>query len=203
MRTKEFDAFFDRTSRIVERALDSDMNILKDYFIEDDQEDRATGQRGDKLHYQFSFMEKDSMKRAISSIDWSPKEPDLLLCSYSKSADWKHKEANGLINIFSLGMRNRPEMQLTSQYEITKAMFNPFKPNEVLAATFSGNILQWDTRAKTIPIQKSSMAKNGHEHPIYSLAVVGSANAHNIVSISNEGKVCFWSPDNLSEPKIY
>jgi len=47
------------------------------------------------------------------------------------------------------------------------------------------------------------MAKNGHKHPIYSLAVVGSANAHNIVSVSNDGKLCFWSPDNLSEPKIH
>jgi dynein intermediate chain len=112
-------------------------------------------------------------------------------------------EADGLINIFSLGMKNRPELQLTSQYEITKAIFNPFKPNEVLGATFSGNILQWDMRAKTIPVQKSCLAKNGHKHPIYSLAVVGSQNAHNIVSVSNDGKLCFWSPDNLSEPKIH
>jgi len=47
------------------------------------------------------------------------------------------------------------------------------------------------------------MAKNGHKHPIYALAVVGSPNAHNIVSVSNDGKLCFWSPDNLNEPKIH
>jgi|JI9StandDraft_1071089.scaffolds.fasta_scaffold36319_3 hypothetical protein len=35
MRTKDFDLFFDRTSRLIERALDSESNILKDYFAED------------------------------------------------------------------------------------------------------------------------------------------------------------------------
>lgn len=203
MRTKEFEAFFDRTSRIIERAIDSDFAILKDYFAEDGEDESQAVSRGDKIHHQFTFMENEFLRRAISSIDWSPKVPELLLCSYSKSGEWKHNDADGLINIFSLAMRSRPELQLTSQYEITKAMFNPFKPNEVLAATFSGNILQWDTRAKTVPVQKSCMAKNGHKHPIYSLAVVGSANAHNIVSVSNDGKLCFWSPDNLSEPKIH
>lgn len=114
MRTKEFDSFFDRTSRIIERALDSEANILKDYFAEAEEEDGELVQRGDKIHHQFTFMENEFSKRAVSSIDWSPKVPELLLCSYSKSSEWKVNEADGLINIFSLAMRSRPEMQLTS-----------------------------------------------------------------------------------------
>lgn len=141
MRTKEFENFFDRTSRIIERAIDTDTNILRDYFTEDNDDAAHTMHKTDKMQHQFTFMENAFRKRAVSSIDWSPKEPELLLCSYSKSSEWKHSEADGLIDIFSLALRSRPEMQLTSQYEITKAMFNPFKPNEVLAATFSGNIL--------------------------------------------------------------
>jgi dynein intermediate chain len=53
-------------------------------------------------------------------------------------------------------------------------MFNPFDPNMVVAATYSGNVLQWDIRAKTIPINKSCLAKQGHDHPIYSMAIIGS-----------------------------
>lgn len=69
-------------------------------------------------------------------------------------------------------------------------MFNPFQPNIVIGATQSGYIVQWDIKKKTTPDQKSIVAKDGHHHPIYSLAIVGTKNAHNIVSISNDSKIC-------------
>jgi dynein intermediate chain len=124
------------------------------------------------------------------------------MCSYSKCNEWKVDEPDGLINLYSMALRKRPEHTLVSQYEVTKAIFNPFQPNIVIGATYSGYILQWDIRAKNIPIQKSCLAKNGHNHPVYSLAIVGSQNAHNIVSVSNDGKCCFWSFGMLNEPKI-
>lgn len=44
------------------------------------------------------------------------------------------------------------------------------------------------------------MATNGHNYPIYSLAVVGSQSSHNIVSISNDGRMCLWKPKRLADP---
>jgi dynein intermediate chain, cytosolic len=35
------------------------------------------------------------------------------------------------------------------------------------------------------------------------MSVVGSQNAHNIVSISNDGKLCQWKPNMLIEPSNY
>ena len=72
-----------------------------------------------------------------------------MLASYSKCNEWKVDEPDGYINIFSTSLRKRPEITLTSQYEVTKAIFNPFQPNIVIGATYSGYILQWDIRAKT------------------------------------------------------
>jgi len=160
--------------------------------------------KGDKITSLFQFMEEDyQIKRAITGIEWSPKVSQLLLCSYSKYNEWKVDEPDGFINIFSLNQKKKPEISLTSQYEVTKAIFNPFQPNIVIGATYSGYILQWDIRAKTQPVQKSCLARNGHNHPIYCLAVVGSQNAHNIVSISNDGKLCSWSFGMLNEPKMF
>jgi dynein intermediate chain, cytosolic len=85
---------------------------------------------------------------------------------------------------------------------VTKAIFNPFQPNIVIGATYSGYIVQWDIRAKSTPVQKSTLAKDGHTHPIYSLAVVGTQNAHNIVSVSNDSKLCMWHFGELSNPKV-
>jgi len=107
-----------------------------------------------------------------------------------------------MIDIFSLNLRETPEMTLNCQYEVTKAMFHPFQPNIVIGATFSGYILKWDIRVnKTQPIMKSCLAKNGHNHPIYSMNIVGSENANNIVTVSTDGLLCFWNSKFFSEPK--
>lgn len=117
------------------------------------------------------------MKRAVNSIDWSPTVNELLLVSYSKCRDYRPDEPDGLVNLFSLNLKSRPEITLTCQNEVTKALFNPHHPNIVIGATQSGYLVQWDIRAKTIPIQKSTLAKDGHQYPIYSLGVVGTKNA--------------------------
>ena len=38
MKTKEFDEFFTRTSRILERALDNDFDVVGDFFADDDED---------------------------------------------------------------------------------------------------------------------------------------------------------------------
>lgn len=39
------------------------------------------------------------------------------------------------------------------------------------------------------------------QHPVYCLNVVGTQNAHNLISISTDGKMCSWSLDMLSQPQ--
>ena len=156
------------------------------------------------------------LNRAVTSIDWSPNQPELLLASFSKSNEWSMDELDGYINLYSLSLQSRPELTLTCQYEVTKAMFNPHDPNIVIGATQTGYLLEWDVRAKkepikqtldrrnrSQPIQKSCLAQNGHNHPVYSLSVIGSQNAHSIVSISNDGKMCMWKPKMLADSREY
>jgi len=113
-------------------------------------------------------------------------------------------------------MQGRPELTLNCQYEVTKAIFNPHDPNVIIGATMSGYLLEWDIRAKkdpinaiadrrnrSEPIQKSCLAANGHQYPVYSLSVIGYQNTHHIVSISNDGKMCTWKPKVLADPRDY
>ncbi|KPP70369.1 cytoplasmic dynein 1 intermediate chain 2-like [Scleropages formosus] len=39
------------------------------------------------------------------------------------------------------------------------------------------------------------------QHPVYCVNVVGTQNAHNLISISTDGKMCSWSLDMLSQPQ--
>ena len=47
------------------------------------------------------------------------------------------------------------------------------------------------------------MAKDGHQYPVYCLSVIGFHNQHNIVSISNDGKMCNWKPTALLDPQTF
>lgn len=51
MKRKDFDEFFARTSRIFERALDNDFDVVGDFFVDDDEENEAQKkkQKGDKI----------------------------------------------------------------------------------------------------------------------------------------------------------
>ena len=157
--------------------------------------------------------EKTEYRRSITSLDWSPTNSELFLASYSRLKEWSLDEADGLINIYSLAMQTRPELTLNCQYEVTKAMFNPHDANTNIGSTSNGQILVWDVRAKkepvkgydnrdrSQPIQNSCLATHGHTHPVYGLAMVGSSTTHNIVSISNDGRLCQWKPKMLSDPR--
>lgn len=39
------------------------------------------------------------------------------------------------------------------------------------------------------------------QHPVYCLSVVGTQNAHNLISVSTDGRLCSWSLDMLSQPQ--
>ena len=40
------------------------------------------------------------------------------------------------------------------------------------------------------------------QHPVYCVSVVGTQNAHNLISVSTDGKICSWSLDMLSQPQV-
>lgn len=96
-------------------------------------------------------------------------------------------------------MRKAPEFTLTCQTEITSAVFHKFNPKLVIGASFTGQILIWDTRGKSVPVLKTAPANKVHTHPIYCLGINGTTNSNNIVSVSNDGLFCTWSVSNLSK----
>ena len=69
------------------------------------------------------------------------------------------------------------------------ATFARFHPNFILGGTYSGQIVLWDNRVpKRTPVQRSPLSAAAHTHPVYCMRVVGTQNAHNLISISTDGK---------------
>ena len=222
----EFQGFVDRSTKVIERALEQEYDILADYALDglgaiddDDEPGVSAGRKGRRVKEVAQFWEERwSKKRMISDLSFSPKVwkpllyqlvpsdvlqfPELVLASYTKNPSAPH-DPDGLIQVWNLHMHERPEYVFHAQSDILTAQFSPFHPNLIIGGCYSGQVLLWDTRAKSAPIQKTPLTGSGHTHPIYSIDIVGTQNANNIISCSTDGVVCGWSIDMLTQPQEY
>lgn len=196
----QFREFFSKASRLIERGLFSDIDVIGSFErLEVDEGDAVTS-KAQKITEKLSFMTENPVKRAITNLEWSPKHKDLFLCAYHKSEnDWDPTETDGLVNIFSTQMPAVPELTLTCHSEITSCIFHPIEPYLVIGGTYSGNVIVWDMREKrNYPIIKST---TNAWKMIKGIEVVGSQNANNIVTVSNEGQICVWAMNMMKEPQ--
>lgn len=98
--------------------------------------------------------------------------------------------------------KQTPEDIFHCQSAVMSTCFAKFNPNLILGGTYSGQIVLWDNRVpKRTPIQRTPLSASAHTHPVYCLQMIGTQNAHNVISISSDGKLCSWSLDMLSQPQ--
>ncbi|XP_058634594.1 dynein, cytoplasmic 1, intermediate chain 2a isoform X2 [Onychostoma macrolepis] len=203
LHSEEFVTFFDHSSRIVERALSEQVDVFFDYSGRDLQDKEGESQAGAKLSLNRQFAdERWSKHRVVTCLDWSPQYPELLVASYSSNEDAPH-EPDGVALVWNMKYKKTtPEYVFHCQSAVMSAAFAQFHPNLVVGGTYSGQIVLWDNRSnKRTPVQRTPLSASAHTHPVYCVNVVGTQNAHNLISISTDGKMCSWSLDMLSTPQ--
>lgn len=207
--SEEFVDFLEKSTKVIERAFDQETyDILTDYALqgqENEDEDHEGGHYSGRGAHRVKevaqfFDDRWSKKRMISGIDFSPKFSELLLASYTKNPTAPH-EPDGIVQVWNVHMHDRAEYVFTAQSDILTAKFSPYHPNLIVGGSYSGQVLLWDTRAKAAPVQKTPLTGFGHAHPIYSVDVVGTQNANNIISCSTDGVVCGWTMDVFAQPQ--
>ncbi|XP_027196820.1 cytoplasmic dynein 1 intermediate chain 2-like isoform X2 [Dermatophagoides pteronyssinus] len=205
MQTEAFRKFLDRAVRITERALSctDSMDIFVDYTGQvecgHDNEDKS----GLRLSLNTTFSDdRWSRGRTVTSFDWCSQFPELLVASYNQN-EHAPNEPDGICLVWNMKFKkNTPEYVFHCQSAVMSACFAKFHPNLILGGTYSGQIVLWDNRSgKRVPVQRSPLSASVHTHPVYCLKVVGTPNSHNLISISNDGKLCSWSLDMLSQPQ--
>ncbi|XP_078260069.1 cytoplasmic dynein 1 intermediate chain 2-like isoform X3 [Rhinoraja longicauda] len=199
----EFLTFFDHSTRIIERALAEHKDLFFDYSGKDLEEKEGELQGGAKLSLNREFSdERWSKHRVVTCMDWSPQYPELLVASYNNNEDAPH-EPDGVALVWNMKFKKTtPEYVFHCQSSVMSASFARFHPNLVVGGTYSGQIVLWDNRSnKRTPAQRTPLSAAAHTHPVYCVNVVGSQNAHNLISVSTDGKICSWSLDMLSQPQ--
>ncbi|XP_033115554.1 cytoplasmic dynein 1 intermediate chain 2-like isoform X3 [Anneissia japonica] len=200
--SSDFQSFFDRASRVMERALFEESDIFMDYTGEDrDREGDKDASAKLSLNRQF-FDDRWSRHRVVSSLDWSNQYPELLVASYNNNEESPH-EPDGVALVWNMKYKkSTPEYIFHCQSPVMSASFARFHPNLVVGGTYSGQIVLWDNRSyKRTPVQRTPLSAAAHTHPVYCVSVVGTQNAHNLISVSTDGKMCSWNLDMLSQPQ--
>ncbi|KAJ3731071.1 WD40-repeat-containing domain protein [Lentinula guzmanii] len=189
--------FVDSTTKMFYRAI-HDYDPTRDYRVgteagSDESEGRV------KRVCEF-FDERYTKNRSITDVDWSPQYPELSVASYNKNAAALN-EPDGIVAVWNLHLLERPEFVFHSQSDVLSVTFSPFHSNLVFGGTYSGQILLWDNRSKHLPVLKTPLSASGHTHPVYSMQMVGTQNAHNLITSSTDGTVCSWLVDMLAQPQ--
>ncbi|CAI5726261.1 unnamed protein product [Peronospora destructor] len=220
------ETFLNKASRVIERALNtsSKFDITIDYG-KDVEQDGAGEEAMESLKQQHVFVDdKWSKHRAVTDVDVSPFYPELTLIAYTSrnfleekaqdmSSQWDTMGnsptvpltevaaiTEGVVLLWSTALPGRPEYRFTCHSQVTSACFNPFDRHVIVGGTYSGQIVVWDTRAKSVPVQKTALSAFSHTHPIYAMAVVGTKNSYTLISASTDGRVCVWDIDHLQKP---
>lgn len=208
----EFQSFVERSSKVIERALDEEYDLLADYTrtaaIDADEDYQSKTSQSLRETLQL-YSAHHSKRRMITDLHYSPHFPELLLTSYTKNASAPN-EPNGLVLLWNVHAPSRPEYVFNATSDVLTARFSPFHPNLIIGGCYSGQVCVWDTRSthrngqperRTPPSGPGSHL--GHTHPIFSLSIVGTPNAHNIITADTDGIVCSWSPDMLTQAQEY
>ncbi|KAK3068698.1 hypothetical protein LTR53_013506, partial [Teratosphaeriaceae sp. CCFEE 6253] len=111
----DFLDFVERSSKVLERALDEDYDLLTDYGAQplphnasdddnDDDDNPTTARRSRRLRETASYPipPASGAHRILSSLDFSPKFPELLCAAYTKPLAPSPTSPPGLLNIFNL-----------------------------------------------------------------------------------------------------
>ncbi|XP_034118931.1 cytoplasmic dynein 1 intermediate chain isoform X11 [Drosophila sulfurigaster albostrigata] len=201
--SEDFQRFVLRAGRVVERALSENVDIYTDYIGCGDNEEANDERSHARLSLNRVFYdERWSKNRCITSMDWSTHFPELVVASYHNNEE-SPNEPDGVVMVWNTKFKKQtPEDVFHCQSAVMSTCFAKFNPNLILGGTYSGQIVLWDNRVqKRTPIQRTPLSAAAHTHPVYCLQMVGTQNAHNVISISSDGKLCSWSLDMLSQPQ--
>ncbi|KQS30130.1 cytoplasmic dynein 1 intermediate chain isoform X11 [Drosophila erecta] len=201
--SENFQRFVVRAGRVIERALSENVDIYTDYIGGGDSEEANDERSHARLSLNRVFYdERWSKNRCITSMDWSTHFPELVVASYHNNEE-SPNEPDGVVMVWNTKFKkSTPEDVFHCQSAVMSTCFAKFNPNLILGGTYSGQIVLWDNRVqKRTPIQRTPLSAAAHTHPVYCLQMVGTQNAHNVISISSDGKLCSWSLDMLSQPQ--
>mmetsp|Transcript_4964 Transcript_4964/g.12044 ORF Transcript_4964/g.12044 Transcript_4964/m.12044 type:complete len:669 (-) Transcript_4964:57-2063(-) len=199
----DFKQFFSKATLLVERTLGAqEWDVATDWKTAGKAQN-AEASEGNRLmkHMEDFTEEKWAKGRPVTDVRFSPHKKEMFLSAYGQRVNAAPSDSDGCMLIWNLAMKSRPELCFSSPSQVLTAHFHRFDPAVFYGGTYSGGIVLWDARARTGPVLRTPLSGKGHSHPVTALQQVGTQNATNLVTASNDGRICVWSLNMLNLPQ--
>ena len=193
----DFTEFFRHSITLVERALEQEFDVCETFHGDDAGAALDTHSRLKAVN---TLKAEFDDSRCVGCLQWSPSNEDCFLAGYSLAGPDSGNHPRGIVKIWSLTAPNKPVHSLVCQSTVTSATFADTEANVIFGGLYSGQIVTWDLRAKSAPVQRTSLIPEAHNQPLVSVMVYSSQGVSQVVSLSSEGKICVWSLNMLHKP---
>ena len=194
----EFTEFFRKSMKLVEWALDQEFDVCESFHGHDI---GATLDTHSRLKLVSTIKDDLGDHRCIGSLQFSPAHQDVFLASYTLAGGDTGQHPRGVVKIWNLAGLDKPLHTLICQSSVTAATFAEAESNLILGGLYSGQLVVWDLRAKSAPVQRTPLVPEAHNQPISSITLYTTMQGvHQVASMSSEGKICVWSPNMLHKP---
>lgn len=195
-----FKKFIRKSSEILDSELSDNDSLYEDMIARND---AGVGSEKDMVTSLFNMSDDSTKDYSITNMLFSRTNADQLLAIYS-TRDEKQKYKSKIL-VWSLKNKLKPIHEMHSEMNIIRACFNPRDENIIYAATYNGNILQFDSSPDSGPQFKNyNIAEKGEYHatPIFSIECITWKDAQYLISISIDGRLCVWDTNYLLEPIV-
>jgi dynein intermediate chain len=198
---EKFQKFLDYSSKVTQRVLHL-TEKENETFINYSERDESFDEKQNEIELNKCLFNSQLCKnRVVTGFDLCSQYNELLLTTYYLSENMSN-DSDGLCLVWNLKYSDQtPEFKFTNRSPVMTGCFSKFNPNLIIGGTYCGQIVIWDNRLRrSTPIMSSTVSPQGHTHPVYCVEVNGSENVHNLISISNDGKMCYWDLNVLTKP---
>lgn len=203
MNHPDFNKFFQRTTLMVERMLgQQSWDLAADFGTSDGGGADSEAENREKLKFVNEYTEEQwARSRPVTDVRFSPHKGEMFLAAYGRRTNPSLSDPDGCMLVWNLAMQSRPELTFSCPSAVLTAHFHRFDPALFFGGTYAGGVVLWDARAKSGPVLRTPLSGKGHSHPVQAMQQVGTQNATNLVTASNDGRLCVWSLAMLNLPQ--
>ncbi|XP_065804353.1 dynein axonemal intermediate chain 2 isoform X2 [Labrus bergylta] len=175
------------------------VDIYQEY-LEEEEEEEEENQVAPSAKTINVFRDPNELKRTVTGLSWHPDGGRKLAAAYSCLEFQKSSRDLSVDSyIWDVENPNRPEMTLRPPSPLVCLDYNPKDPHTLLGGAYNGQIVYWDTRRGSTPVEVSSV-ETSHRDPTYKILWVQSKTGTDAFSASTDGQVLWWDVRKLSEP---
>uniref|UniRef100_A0A3B4EMB5 Uncharacterized protein n=1 Tax=Pygocentrus nattereri TaxID=42514 RepID=A0A3B4EMB5_PYGNA len=189
--SEDFLIFFDRSIRVMERALAEDSDIFFDYSGRDMEDREGDTQAGLNMSFNRQFYDEQwSKHRVVTCLDWSPQYSELLVASYNTNEDAPH-EPDGVVLVWNMKFkRTTPEYIFHCQHPVYCVnVVGTQNANNLITVSTDGKMCSWSLDMLSQPQESMELVYNKSKVVAVTGMAFPAGDVNNFVVGSEEGTV--------------